>query len=107
MAFQHLWLRAETKVGEQRCPLTPTQAGRLLKAGYKVTVERSALRTFEDAEYATNGCDLADEGSWPNAPLEAAILGLKELPDAEFPLVHTHIYFAHCFKEQAGWDKIM
>ena len=107
MAFRHLWLRAETKIGERRSPLTPTQAGRLVEAGYKLTVERSELRIFEDGDYASLGCEMVEEGTWPNAPLEAAILGLKELPEATFPLVHTHIYFAHCFKEQAGWNDIM
>ena len=107
MAFRHLWLRAETKVGERRCPLTPTQAGRLRQNGFQVTVEHSTMRIFDDHEYAANGCELVAEGSWPNAPIDAAIVGLKELPESTFPLVNTHIYFAHCFKEQAGWKELM
>jgi saccharopine dehydrogenase (NAD+, L-lysine-forming) len=38
------------------------------------------------------------------APLDAYILGLKELPENDdTPLGHTHIFFAHCYKAQEGW----
>jgi saccharopine dehydrogenase (NAD+, L-lysine-forming) len=30
------------------------------------------------------------------------ICGLKELPESNEPLVHNHVYFAHCYKGQAG-----
>lgn len=32
------------------------------------------------------------------------ILGLKELPPSPELLMHTHIYMAHCYKDQAGWE---
>jgi saccharopine dehydrogenase (NAD+, L-lysine-forming) len=33
---------------------------------------------------------------------------LKELPENDdSPLHHTHIFFAHCFKEQGGWKEIL
>ena len=35
------------------------------------------------------------------------ILGLKELPESDTPLQHTHIQFAHCFKRQGGWSKVL
>ena len=35
------------------------------------------------------------------------ILGLKELPESTDPLQHTHIQFAHCYKKQAGWSKVL
>lgn len=35
------------------------------------------------------------------------IIGLKELPESNDPLPHTHIQFAHCFKEQAGWASVL
>jgi saccharopine dehydrogenase (NAD+, L-lysine forming) len=34
-------------------------------------------------------------------------LGLKELPVSDEPLPHTHIQFAHCFKQQAGWASVL
>ncbi len=48
------------------------------------------------------------EGSWVDAPQSTLIIGLKELPDDEdFPLHHTHISFAHCYKQQAGWAQTL
>lgn len=35
------------------------------------------------------------------------IIGLKELPESEEPLPHRHIQFAHCYKKQAGWSKVL
>jgi saccharopine dehydrogenase (NAD+, L-lysine forming) len=35
------------------------------------------------------------------------IIGLKELPESTDPLPHTHIQFAHCYKKQAGWSKVL
>ena len=35
------------------------------------------------------------------------IIGLKELPESTDPLPHTHIQFAHCFKNQEGWSSIL
>lgn len=48
----HLWLRAETKPMEHRAALTPATAKILLDAGFKITVERSEERIFDDQEYA-------------------------------------------------------
>ena len=32
---------------------------------------------------------------------------MKELPESTDPLPHTHIQFAHCYKKQAGWSKVL
>jgi saccharopine dehydrogenase (NAD+, L-lysine forming) len=50
---------------------------------------------------------LVEAGSWPKAPKEAIILGLKELPEGTDPIAHDHIFFAHCFKGQDGWRELM
>jgi saccharopine dehydrogenase (NAD+, L-lysine-forming) len=50
-AAPHLWLRAETKPMEHRAALTPATAKILLDAGFKITVERSEERIFDDEEY--------------------------------------------------------
>ena len=47
----HIHLRAETKPAEHRSALTPTTTAALLKAGFKVSVERSDQRIFDDAEF--------------------------------------------------------
>lgn len=35
------------------------------------------------------------------------IIGLKELPESNAPIPHTHIQFAHCYKRQAGWSAVL
>lgn len=32
---------------------------------------------------------------------------MKELQESTEPLTHTHIQFAHCYKQQAGWSKVL
>ena len=98
----HLWLRNETKAGEHRAPLTPEGAHILLQDGFRVTVESMPTRVFSDRAYTDAGCELANAGSWPQAPYEAWILGLKELPDEPLAINHHHIYFAHAFKGQGS-----
>jgi saccharopine dehydrogenase (NAD+, L-lysine forming) len=97
-----VWIRAETRPTEQRAPLVPRDCHTLLADGVRVTVERSAQRVFADEEYAEAGCELVDTGSWVDAPRDAHVLGIKELPDQPDKLVHPHIYFAHAFKGQEG-----
>lgn len=108
MASTTLHLRSETKSLEHRSALTPTTAKALLNAGYKVHVERSPVRIFEDSEFEEAGATLVPEGCWPTVATDHIIVGLKELPEKDtFPLKHTHVQFAHCYKGQAGWDAVL
>ncbi|MCC7440799.1 MAG: hypothetical protein IT285_04150, partial [Bdellovibrionales bacterium] len=107
MTSPHIWLRAESKPKEERTALTPNDARQLLAAGFKITVERSPLRAYPDEAYDRVGCILAPTGHWLQAPLDAFILGLKELPEADFELKHRHIYFAHVYKNQQGWQRTL
>jgi saccharopine dehydrogenase (NAD+, L-lysine-forming) len=72
----------------------------LLDAGFEVTVEESDSRIFGVEEYAAAGASVAGEGTWIDAPHDAYVLGIKELPDEPALLRHRHIYFAHSFKGQ-------
>lgn len=107
--LKHLWIRDEVKIGERRTPITPEDAHILKKKGFDITVEKSTCRTFSDEEYQKVGCNLAKSQSWVNAPLDAIIVGLKELPlpserpGVTFEIKHKHILFAHCYKNQNGW----
>ena len=98
----HLWLRAEARPTERRTPLSPTGAAHLIGAGFEITVETSPMRVVPDADFATVGCRIVPAGSWREAPMDAFILGLKELPEEETPLRHRHIMFAHAYKGQPG-----
>lgn len=103
----HLWLRIEHRDDEFRTGLTPEGAAQLLAAGFRVTVEDGPARELPTEDYAATGCTIAAPGSWPGAPADAIILGLKELPDADSPLTHRHIYFGHAYKGQPGADRLL
>ncbi|WP_106746115.1 saccharopine dehydrogenase [Yoonia maritima] len=96
----HLWVRAESRTNEERVGLTPDGAAQLLEQGFTVTVEESRQRIIPIAEYAAVGCDITPEFSWVDAPADALIFGLKELPEDGTPLRHRHIMFGHAYKGQ-------
>jgi saccharopine dehydrogenase (NAD+, L-lysine-forming) len=96
----HLWVRAEQRPNEERVGLTPEGAAALVKAGIRVTVEKSSVRAIPLDGYVAAGCDIAEENQWPKAPADAIIFGLKELPEDGTPLTHRHIMFGHAFKGQ-------
>jgi saccharopine dehydrogenase (NAD+, L-lysine-forming) len=96
----HLWVRAEQRANEDRVGLTPEGAKALIDAGIRVTVEQSQTRAIPLQGYIDAGAGIAPENSWPNAPLDAIIFGLKELPEDGTPLPHKHIMFGHAFKGQ-------
>ncbi|KAH6656978.1 saccharopine dehydrogenase [Truncatella angustata] len=102
-----LHLRSEDKPLEHRSALTPTTAKALIDAGYTVNVEKSPVRIFDDAEFEKIGAALVPTGSWREAPKEHIVVGLKELPEETFPLKHVHVQFAHCYKQQGGWDTVL
>jgi saccharopine dehydrogenase (NAD+, L-lysine-forming) len=96
----HIWLRAEQRPNEDRAGLTPEGAKALIDKGVTLTVEESRSRIIPLDGYRAAGARIAPEGSWPDAPRDAIIFGLKELPEDGTPLVHRHIMFGHAFKGQ-------
>jgi saccharopine dehydrogenase (NAD+, L-lysine forming) len=103
----HLWVRAEQRPNEERVGLTPAGAAALIKAGIKVTVERSSVRAIPIDGYVAAGCEIAAENLWPKAPAEAIIFGLKELPEDGSALPHRHIMFGHAFKGQPAGQTLL
>jgi saccharopine dehydrogenase (NAD+, L-lysine forming) len=96
----HLWVRAEQRPNEERVGLTPTGARALLDGGMRVTIEQSTVRAIPIDGYRAAGCDIAPGNSWPDAPRDAIIFGLKELPEDGTALTHRHILFGHAYKGQ-------
>ena len=96
----HVWLRAEQKNNERRVCLTHEGARALVNAGIKLSVEQSASRILDTQGYRDAGAEIVAENSWPAAPADAIILGLKELPSDTAPLTHKHIMFGHAYKGQ-------
>ena len=103
----HLWVRAEQRPHEERVGLTPEGAAALVRAGIRVTVEESHVRAIPIDGYRAAGCEIGVENAWPEAPKDAIIFGLKELPEDGTPLVHRHIMFGHAFKGQPAGRELL
>lgn len=102
------WLRAETKEFEYRRALSPDSVKKLLDAGHKVVVEKSDNSIISETLYAQTGATIVDENAWiKQAPKDAIVVGLKALDASLETYKHTHIYFAHVYKEQDGWQEVM
>lgn len=107
MTRPHLWIRAEARPTEQRVPIVPADAARLVADGFTVTVEESPTRIVPLEEYVAAGCVTAAAGSWVDAPQGAVVVGIKELPEDPADLQHTHVFFAHAYKGQEGADEVL
>ena len=105
--MKHLWVRAEQRDNETRVGLTPEGARTLLESGLDITVERSPSRVIADDDFAAAGCTMVPGHSWPDAPADAIIFGLKELPEGDAPLTHRHIMFGHAFKGQPAGLRLL
>ncbi|MCX7888813.1 MAG: saccharopine dehydrogenase [Rhodobacteraceae bacterium] len=103
----HLWVRAEQRPHEERVGVTPEGVAQLVRAGMRVTVEDSRQRAIPIAGYRDAGAEIAAEGSWPGAPADAIVFGLKELPEDGTPLRHRHIMFGHAFKGQPAGQVLL
>lgn len=103
----HLWVRAEQRPNEERVGITPDGVAALIAQGLRVTVEDSATRIIPTQVYREAGAEIAPEGSWPEAPDDALIFGLKELPEDGTPLRHRHIMFGHAYKGQPAGQVLL
>lgn len=102
------WLRAESKKNEYRRALTPDSCKKMITAGHTVYVEDWHESIIPTSEYTSVGCIKVKSASWhQNAPDDAIIVGLKALPEDIDNFRHTHIYFAHAYKEQEGWSNLL
>ena len=107
MTRPHLWIRAEARPTEQRVPIVPADAARLVSDGFRVTVEESPTRIVPIEDYVAAGCGTAPTGSWVEAPEGAVVVGIKELPEDPSDLSRTHVYFAHAYKGQEGAERVL
>ena len=98
-------LLKEGKVPEDnRVALTPAQCKWLQKTypGLGITVQRSAVRCYSDAEYERAGLMLKD-----NLDDCDLILGIKEVPVNELIPGKTFLFFSHTRKKQPYNQKLI
>ncbi|MBY5972654.1 saccharopine dehydrogenase [Ferrimonas balearica] len=103
----HIWLRAEQRPNEDRAGLTPEGARALIEKGFRLSVEQSRTRILDIEGYRNAGAEIVAENSWPGAPEDAIIFGLKELPEDGSPLRHRHIMFGHAYKGQPAGQELL
>ncbi|QCO56110.1 saccharopine dehydrogenase [Pseudorhodobacter turbinis] len=103
----HIWVRAEQRPNEERTGITPEGVAALMAAGFTVTVEESDVRAIPIDGYRATGCEIAPQNTWPDAPRDAIIFGLKELPEDGTPLHHRHILFGHAYKGQPSGQDLL
>ena len=103
----HVWVRAEQRDNETRVGVTPEGVAKLVSAGITVTVEDSPTRCITTDKYAAAGAAIAPTHSWPEAPEDSIIFGLKELPEDGSALPHRHIMFGHAFKGQPAGQRLL
>jgi saccharopine dehydrogenase (NAD+, L-lysine forming) len=102
-----LWLRREASAVEERAPVVPEDAAALVGSGIAVTVEEAPQRAFPESAYAAAGCRIVPAGSWPDAPPDTVVVGLKEPAAQTWPLRHRHVFFGHAYKGQAGGREVL
>jgi saccharopine dehydrogenase (NAD+, L-lysine-forming) len=103
----HLWIRAETRPQEERVGILPDGVAALRAKGFRVTMEDSPQRALPLEPFLKAGATRADYATWPDAPDDAIIFGLKELPEDGTPLRHRHIMFGHAYKGQPAGQALL
>ena len=101
------WLRRETKENEFRRALDPASCVKLIANGHRVVVEDWIDSIIPTKLYQQVGCEIVKAGSWIDSPKDTIVVGLKALPDNCKVFHHRHIFFAHVYKEQEGWQNLM
>ena len=103
----HLWIRTEHRPNERRVGITPDGVRDLIARGFRISIEESPHRILPVEDFIAAGATSVPEGSWPEAPRDAIIFGLKELPEDGTPLPHRHIMFGHAYKGQAAGPELL
>lgn len=102
-----IYLRAELNENEFRCPLIPADIKQLIHYGYKVYVQSSKYRIYEDYEYEKVGAIITTKPWYDSEFKSCLIIGLKEISNLNKLDKHKHMYFSHTFKNQKNSEIIL
>jgi len=90
--------REDKNPWERRAPLIPSHIRELIKVhGLKILVQPSPIRVFADDDFKLEGAKVQD-GLSP----ASVILGIKEIPEAQFEEGKAYVFFSHTIKGQPG-----
>lgn len=80
---------------DRRVPLTPKQCHEVLLKGIDITVQRSPVRAFTDAEYTAQGVRMTEDLTDRDL-----IIGVKEIPYHMLMAEKSYLIFSHTIKKQ-------
>jgi len=97
-------LKEEKTPPEKRVPFTPLQCSELMRAypGLEIYVQKSPLRCYTDAEYASFGLPLTDDLKHCDI-----LMGLKEIPIEKIIGGKKYFIFSHTIKKQPHNQKML
>lgn len=97
-------IREGKQPADRRVPLTPEHCARVIAKypGLDLTVQRSDVRAYTDAEYEAAGVRLVDD-----LKDRELILGVKEVPLDMLLPEKSYLFFSHTIKKQAHNQKLL
>ncbi len=110
----YIFVRKEIYENEFRAPITPKDIPFYIFNSTNIIVQISKNRIFEENEYRKYGATITDL-EWYETDFDEGtnlwIIGIKELNNPEEMInrkyFYTHLYFAHCYKEQPESKKLL
>ena len=101
-----LIIRAEENPLETRVPIVPDDVP-ILCSHFNVIVESSLTRCYCDNEYEAKGATIVPKDYWQLSK-QSYVLGIKGIGQhiATSPS-QTLLHFAHCFKQQSGYQDVL
>jgi len=87
---------------DRRVPLTPKQCKETLLKGIDITVQRSPVRAYTDAEYTAQGVRMTEDLTDRDL-----IIGVKEVPLDMLMTEKSYLIFSHTIKKQPHNRKLL
>lgn len=87
---------------DRRTPLTPKQCHEVLLKGIDITVQRSPVRAYTDAEYTAQGVRMTEDLTDRDL-----IIGVKEIPNHMLMAEKSYLIFSHTIKKQPHNRKLL
>ena len=87
---------------DRRVPLTPKQCKEVLLKGIDITVQRSPVRAFTDAEYTAQDVRMTEDLTDRDL-----IIGVKEIPYHMLMAEKSYLIFSHTIKKQPHNRKLL
>ncbi len=87
---------------DRRTPLTPKQCREVLLKGIDITVQRSPVRAFTDAEYTAQDVRMTEDLTDRDL-----LIGVKEVPHDMLMAEKAYLIFSHTIKKQPHNRKLL